>query len=358
VGTTNISDLFVTLSTPIRDVIKTIDRSGRISIALVVDDDKRLRMTITDGDIRRAIMAGISLDAPTERLLPLKALLPNPQPVTAPLGADTVALLEIMQERCVRQIPLVDEQGRPTDIVVLADLLPKQKSQVQAMIMAGGYGTRLRPLTDDVAKPMLPVGGRPILERIVGQLKEAGIHQILVSTHYKPETIVQHFGNGRAFDVELHYVQEEQPMGTGGALGMMPPPQGPILVINGDILTQMDFRAMFEFHEEQGADMTVAVRHYGLQVPYGVMECDGAHVKGVSEKPQLNFFVNAGIYVLDPAVFQYIPSEKPFHMTDLIRWLLEADRSVVSFPILEYWLDIGQPDDYARAQQDARKEEA
>jgi NDP-sugar pyrophosphorylase family protein len=171
-------------------------------------------------------------------------------------------------------------------------------------------------------------------------------------THYKSEKIVGYFGDGRAFGVELNYVNEEQPLGTGGALGLMPVPQEPLLVINGDILTQVDFRAMLAYHQEYQADMTVAVRRYEMQVPYGVIECEGPNVRRLQEKPQWGFLVNAGIYLLEPLVYQYIPNGERFNMTDLIQWLLDAGRTVVSFPIHEYWLDIGLHADYAQAQED------
>jgi NDP-sugar pyrophosphorylase family protein len=151
----------------------------------------------------------------------------------------------------------------------------------------------------------------------------------------------------------LNYVNEEQPLGTGGALGLMPPPNEPVLVINGDILTQVDFRAMLDYHQENHADLTIAVRRYEVQVPYGVIECAGSRVQRLSEKPQVGFLVNAGIYLLEPTVFQFIPQGQHFNMTDLIQWLLEANRIVVSFPVHEYWLDIGQLADYAQAQSDS-----
>ncbi len=350
----DIRELYVTGETTVRDSIKIIDRSGRISMALLVDAGERLVATITDGDIRRGIMAGFGLDSPLRDILPIKAGLPNALPVTAAAGIDPAAQLRILRERSVRQLPLLDAEGRVADIVLLADLLPPKPQEMTAVIMAGGYGSRLKPLTDDVPKPMLPVGGRPLMERTVEKLRDAGIRRIVVTTHYLPEKIMEHFGDGHDFDVTLNYLREDHPLGTGGALALVPTPEEPLLVINGDILTQVDFRAMLAYHQEHRADLTVAVRHYGIQVPYGVMECEGSLVKGVSEKPRLNFFVNAGIYLLDPGVFAFIGADRSFNMTDLIQWLLRAGKTVVSFPIIEYWLDIGQPEDYRKAQDDAK----
>ena len=348
-----IAALHVTRATPIREVIEVIDRSARLSLALLVDDGGRLEATITDGDVRRAIMHGLSLDAPTQTMLPIKARLPHPDPVTAPLGTDPATQLALMQERRVRQLPLVDPDGRVVDITLLTDLLPQEPQQMQAVIMAGGLGTRLRPLTDDLPKPMLPIGGKPLLEHIVGRLHDSGISQIVVTTHYLPQKIVEHFGDGHEFDVALEYVNEDQPLGTGGALGLIPRPSETLLVMNGDVLTSVDFEAMLAYHHEQDADLTLGVRRYGFQVPYGVVECDGGpQVLAVNEKPELSFFVNAGIYLLEPVVWSHVGEGTRLNMTDLIGRVIAAGLDVVSFPVLEYWMDIGRNEDYARAQFD------
>ena len=347
-----IAALFVAAGTPIRDVIETIDRSGRVSVALLVDDEHRLIATITDGDVRRAILTGLEIEAGVESMLPLKATLPNPEPVTAPVGIDAATALALMQERRVRQLPLVDEDRRVVDIVLLVDLIENPPESLRAVIMAGGFGTRLRPLTDHVPKPMLPVGGRPLIERIVGQLKESGIDQIVVTTHYKPEIIVDHFGDGTGFGVTMTYVQEDEPLDTGGALGLIPDVDEPLLVINGDILTQVDFRALHDFHRDCAADMTVGVRRYMFKVPYGVIENDGPRVMRIDEKPEISLFVNAGIYLMEPSIRRFVARGVRLSMTDLIQTAIDADRLVVSFPVLEYWMDVGRSDDYMQAQVD------
>lgn len=335
----------------IREAIAVIDRFGQ-GIVLVVNQDRQLLGTITDGDVRRAMLADVDLDSPINMLLARKADSPYAQPVTASVGTEREALLQMMGERSVRQVPLLDESGQVMDLITTNDLLPRQVLPLQAVIMAGGFGARLRPLTEDLPKPMLPIGERPLMEHILEQLQQAGIRQVNVTTHYKPEKIIEHFGDGRAFGVELTYVNEDQPLGTGGALGLLPTPSEPLLVINGDILTQVDLRAMLAYHQESLADMTVAVRRYDLQVPYGVIECEGTQIRRLREKPELSFLVNAGIYLLEPSVYEYIPNGQRFNMTDLIQWLLDAERTVVSFPIREYWLDIGRHADYIQAQGD------
>jgi len=205
-----------------------------------------------------------------------------------------------------------------------------------------------------VPKPMLPVGGRPLLEFIIGQLRGIGIRHVNVATNYLAEKIEDHFGNGDGFGVTINYVRENAPLGTGGALGLLGEQADPMLVINGDILTEVDYRAMFAYHREHVAEMTVAVRRYAVQVPYGVVECEGPRVRGLREKPELVFFVNAGIYLVEPSVVQLVPNNEHMNMTDLIGQLIASGKTVVSFPVCEYWLDVGHHTDYARAQEDAK----
>jgi len=198
------------------------------------------------------------------------------------------------------------------------------------------------------------MGGRPLLERIIEQIRDAGIRRVSITTHFQPEKITSHFEDGRAFGVELGYINEDVPLGTAGALALLPTPTDPLLVVNGDILTTVNFSAMLEFHREHGADLTIGVRRYEVEVPYGVVEGDGPLVTRLSEKPTYRFLVNAGIYVLDPSVHERIPRGRRFDMTDLISLLLSGGGTVVNFPIVEYWLDVGQRADYLRAEEDLR----
>lgn len=348
----SLEELQIKPSAAIRDVIECIDRSGRISLAILVDDNCALLAVLTDGDIRRGILHGLSLDASASELLPLKATLPNSVPVTAPYGTDRAVLLKLMQEKGVRQVPLLDAQRRVVDIVLLRDLMPESPAALQAVIMAGGFGKRLRPLTDNIPKPMLPIAGRPVMERLIEQLQQAGIRRVNVSTHYKPEKIIEHFGNGAAFGVEISYLNEEQPLGTGGALSLMPVPDTPVLVVNGDVVSGIDFGRMLEYHQDNQAEMTVAVTAHTIKVPYGVIDQgEGGRITGLREKPEFTLFVNAGIYLLEPTTYQFVPRGCHFNMTDLIERLISQQRTVVSFPIREYWLDIGQHADYEQAQE-------
>ncbi|MSS73601.1 MAG: CBS domain-containing protein [Candidatus Latescibacteria bacterium] len=345
----NIDHILISPDKTIRDAMDSINHNLK-GIVLVVDDSRHLLGTITDGNIRRAILAGTPLETPIRKLLGVDP--DYPRPVVARAGADRLDILGLMRQHKVRQLPLLDEEDRVVDLATLDDLLPESLSPMMAVVMAGGFGTRLRPLTENLPKPMLPVGGRPLMEHIIEGLREAGITQINVTTHYKSEVITDHFGDGRNFGVDIEYVTEDRPLGTAGALGLLKVPEQPFLVINGDILTRVDFKAMLAFHQEHDAALTVGVRQYDFKVPYGVVEAEGVEVRRITEKPVLNFFVNAGIYLLDPGTHRFIPNGQRLDMTELIDILLANGRRVVSFPICEYWLDVGQPDDYAQAQVD------
>ena len=360
---------------PVRQVMEHINRSGQ-GIAVLVDHHRRLLATVTDGDIRRAILAGIDLDLPVSHLVehrppsrtpgpitapPESHLVEHrppsrtPGPITAPPETQPAELLRLMTQYSIGHLPIVDSENRVLDMVALGELVKEYELPLTAVVMAGGSGTRLRPLTDDLPKPMLPVGDRPLLELIIEQLYQAGIRRVNLTTHYKREVIADHFGDGRGFGVEIQYVEEDQPLGTAGALALLERPDKPLLVINGDIVTRVDFRTMLDFHREHGADMTVAVRPHEFQVPYGVVETDGVTVTNITEKPMVRHFINAGIYLLNPEVCSYIPSDEPFDMPELITKLVSEGLCVVSFPIHEYWLDIGQVEDYQRAKEDAEK---
>ena len=348
---TDLANLSVGPENTIHQAIAQMNTS-RAGIVLVVDKEQRLLGTITDGDVRRAILANISLDESVSVLLDRRAMSPYAKPITAPFGADRNAMLRVLQQHSIRHLPLVDHDQRVVALVTLEEFVPEQISQPQAVIMAGGLGERLHPLTRDLPKPMLPVGDQPLMEIIIQQLEAAGIRQVNVAVHHESGKITEHFGDGRKFGVEITYLNEHRPLGTAGALGLMEPPQDTVLVINGDILTQVDFGAMVAYHREQGADLTVAVQRYEMQVPYGVVECEGPVVRRIAEKPHLQFFVNAGIYLLEPVACSFIPAGERFDMPELIQRLSDEGRAVMAFPIREYWMDIGQHADYEKAQKD------
>jgi len=330
----------------LREALQCID-AGAEGIALVVDADRKLLGTITDGDLRRAMLAGVDMDSET-----VATLLGARRPVTARAGAGAGALRKLMKDHSLRHIPLVDDAGRVIELALLRELALEDELPLTAVVMAGGLGTRLRPLTETLPKPMLPVGDRPVMEHVVEQLQKVGISRVSITTHYKPEAIKAHFGDGRRFGLEIDYVNEEEPLGTAGALGLLKQPEGPVLVINGDVLTEVNFRSMFDYHVDNQAVMTVGVRQFELQVPYGVVDLEESRVTRLDEKPTYRFFINAGVYLIEPVVFTLITGEERLDANDLIERLIADGKKVIGFPIHEYWLDVGRPEDYRQANED------
>jgi dTDP-glucose pyrophosphorylase len=327
-----------------------------LGIALVVDEDTRLEATVTDGDVRRAILLGVDLDQTVAELLATrKDHGRDGSPVTASIGTSPEQLLQMMTEYRIRQIPLLDADSRVVDIALDSDYLAATALPLEGFIMAGGFGKRLMPLTEKCPKPMLPVNGKPILEHLVDKLRTTGIQHVSISAHYLAESIVEHFHDGKDFGIHIEYVAEDQPRGTAGALAGASAGDVPLLVINGDIMTSIDFRAMLEFHREHTADMTVAVQQHEVRIPHGVITTDGIDAVRIVEKPALRHFVNAGIYLIQPSVRQMVPQDRAFDMPELITNLISANKRVICFPIREYWLDVGQMEEYERASSDAAR---
>jgi len=347
----DIKKISVGVESSIEETIKAIQKGG-MGIAIVIDDQQQLVATITDGDIRRAILKKVSLDDKVGKLIK-SPLLKLPKTTVVPVGATHEEILKIMKEEVLRHIPIVDEKGRIVELMWISELIEEEFSiPVSAVVMAGGKGKRLHPLTKDIPKPMLSLEDRPLMERTIEGLRKAGIAKVNIATHYKSEVITEHFGNGDTFGVDINYINEDQPLGTAGALGLMEPPDNSTLIVNGDILTQLDFRALFDFHRFHKAVMTVGVRKCELKVPYGVIEIEDVEVKDIIEKPVQSFIINAGIYLLEPIAYNYIPKKRHFDMTDLVSCLLKANHKVICFPIQEYWLDIGHPENYQQVKED------
>jgi dTDP-glucose pyrophosphorylase/CBS domain-containing protein len=330
----------------ISEAMAQLDKAGTGAL-LICDKVRHLIGLLTDGDFRRAILQRKPLSDPC-------ATIASSHPITAPVSVPSSEALRLMKEHDISQLPLVDSGGNVQKLILSEDLVPSRELALSAVVMAGGFGTRLLPLTEKVPKPMLPVGGRPLLELTIAQLRRAGIKNVNVTTHYLSETISDHFGTGEMFGVRLNYLQEEHPLGTAGGIKLLKQFDDTMLVINGDVLTGAPFGAMLDYHRSYHADLTIGVRKYEVQVPFGVVECEDVHVKKLEEKPFLSFFINAGTYLIEPAVCDFIPGGQPFDMTELISKLIEAGRIVVSFPIMEYWLDMGRHEDYAKAQEDVQ----
>jgi dTDP-glucose pyrophosphorylase len=329
----------------VREAMERLD-AARTQIVLVIDPDGRLLGTVTDGDIRRAILRQTDLDASVEEVM-------NAHPVTARSGAHPEALVGIMRDRQVHQLPLVDESGRVTGLELLDRLMASPPRENAAVLMAGGLGSRLRPLTETTPKPLLEIGGRPLLETIIETLAEHGFRRLYLSVNYRADQIEAHFGDGKARGLRIDYLREDTFLGTAGALSLLPePPEAPLLVMNGDILTTLDFGQLMDFHDAQDADLTMCIRQISTRVPYGVVDLDENRIVAITEKPEQQHFVNAGIYVLDPGVVAGIAAGRRLDMTELAQEVSAGGRTVAAFPIREYWLDIGQPADYERAQAD------
>ncbi len=352
--TFDIQSLIVSPRHNLQECIEALNQTGK-GIVLVTDDARRLLDTITDGDIRRAILWGIPLDRPVSELLARRAKSPYPAPITAPLDADRDSLLNRMQARKIRHIPLLDDQNRIAGLALLEELLPEQALPVQAVILASGQARQLHPLVEDLPKPMLPVGNRPLLELTIRQLRQAGIRHVNLTTHYKSETIVRHFGDGHDYGMEIRYLDERQPLGDAGALSLLDTPAEPVLVINGDVVTHVNYRALLDFHREQQADMTVAVRQYEFNIPYGVVQTEGSAITQMEDKPTLHRFVNAGIYLINPELLASIPKGQPYAISAWINQLVADGRRVASFPLHEYWLDIHEYQDYQQVLADAER---
>lgn len=333
----------------IRDAIEVIERS-RSFIAAVVDEKGLLQGVVSDGDIRRALLAGYSLDDSVARAMTIKPLLGY-------MNSTNKELQHRMFELGVAALPVVDSRGHFIHIVQVNDehatlgVASLADQYWGAVIMAGGEGRRLRPMTANLPKPMLPVGGMPLLERQIRGMVLRGIRRIFISTNYLGHMIENHFGDGSDFNAEIVYLREKVKLGTAGALSLMPKcPEGPLLVINGDILTTSDYGRMLDFHCENGDFLTVATIDYRIEIPFGVIRTSGVRAIGLEEKPSQHHLCNAGIYVLSPAVLDMVPHGCFYNMTDLITNAIAEKRPVSVFPIHEYWTDIGNPKDLLDAQ--------
>lgn len=341
----DVRNLLLRADASLLEAFRTID-AGAIRIALVVDENRSLLATVTDGDIRRGLLRGMTLDTPVRQVM-------HTSPHKLQVGYSREVAIELMRRLTIYHLPVVEADGRVVGIEVFEELVAPHDAGVWVVLMAGGLGTRLRPLTDELPKPMLPVGGRPLLETLVRNFEAQGFREIYLSVNYKAEVIHAHFADGLDFGVSIKYLVESERLGTAGALSLLSQrPPGPIIVMNGDVLTNINFRTLIEFHREQRAQATMCVREYSFQVPYGVVQTDGMHLTRISEKPMKSFFVNAGVYVVEPQVLDLLPKGEPCDMPNLFERVIGSDGTAAVFPIHEYWADIGRIDDLERAQDD------
>lgn len=336
-------DTLVPLNSTIRDVILTLN-TNQMQIVLVVDESQKLRGTVTDGDIRRGLLKGYALDDQVGQVM-------NSSPTVGFLKQSRESLLSLMRQKQLMHIPIVDEYGAVKGIEIFSEMIRPTERKNPIILMVGGLGTRLRPLTDDCPKPMLKVGGKPLLETIIESFMAYGFRHFYLSVNYKAEMIRDYFGDGSRFGIEIQYIHENKRLGTAGALSLLELDQHeePLIVMNGDLLTKVNFLQLLDFHSEHKSLGTMCVRDYEYQVPYGVINIDKHRLVRIDEKPIYRYFVNAGIYVLEPHAVQLIPKDCFYDMPTLFEKLVEFNYETCVFPIREYWLDIGRMDDFDRA---------
>lgn len=338
-------NVLISPDTAIMKAIEIID-AGALQIALVVDGDQKLLGTISDGDVRRAILKGISLDNPVSEIM-------FTEPTVAYCHESRETVLAAMKTRQLRQIPIVDQDRHVVGLDVWDELINIQERDNIVVFMAGGLGKRLGELTKDCPKPLLRVGDKPVLETILGNCIEYGFKRFYISVNYKAEMVKEYFGDGSRWGVSIGYIEEKKQLGTAGALGLLPEiPTLPMLVMNGDVLTKINFKHLMEFHEGHKTVATMCVREYEFQVPFGVVQVDNHKLKHIQEKPIHRFFVNAGIYVLNPEAVALVPRNEHLDMPSLFDRLLQQEHETTAFPIREYWLDIGRTDDFEKANGD------
>lgn len=324
----------------VRDAISLIDRGG-LKIAIILNKNDEMIGVICDGDIRRGLLNGFTLDSSLLEITKKNCVTASPE-------ATKKEIRNMMKEHGISQIPIVSKQNKLIGLEVSDDILPDEENYSlsnYAILMAGGRGSRLSPLTDNCPKPLIPINGKPILEIILEQCINSGIKNFYISVHYLAEKIINHFGDGSKWNVNINYLREENPLGTAGGLKLLPDLiKEPIIVINGDVLTRANFRDILHYHFINSAEITICARDHILSSPYGVIEVEGITYKSMKEKPSFRHLVNAGIYVLNPSVIDLIKKNKYFDMPDLIELKKKREDRIIVYPIHEYWLDIGKPE--------------
>lgn len=338
----NIDQLLISPTSSILEALHIIDE-GQVQIALVTDSNQRLIGTVTDGDIRRGILRGVDLSSEVRLIMKM-------DPVTSREGDSKEIIFAKMKNYNLKQIPVIDRHGSIVRLDLLDEIIKYDRCNNWVVIMAGGLGSRLGELTRDTPKPLLKVGTKPILEVILENFITNGFHRFIISVNYKAEMIMDYFGDGLKWGIKILYLQENKRLGTAGALSLLPfTPENPIIVMNGDLLTKVNFQQLLDFHTDTKAKATMCVREYEFQVPYGVVKVNNHQLQSIEEKPLQRFFISGGIYVISPEVLQYIPEDTFYDMPSLFDELLKRNASTSAFPIREYWMDIGRVDDFERA---------
>lgn len=335
-------DVIIQPKTTILETMKIIDATT-MQFAAVVDVNMFLLGTVTDGDIRRGILKGLSLDTSISEVM-------NTSPICEREGYKSLYYKKRMRERKLKQLPLISSDNLLQRIVFSDELELTTKKANKVLLMVGGLGTRLRPLTDTIPKPMLNIGSKPIVETIMESFKNYGFTNFILSVNYKKEIIMDYFQDGTHLGVNIEYIEETKRLGTAGALSLLSEkPSEPFFVMNGDLLTKVNFEQLLDFHYETNSTATMCVREYEYQIPYGVIETENHQLLSIIEKPIHKSFVNAGIYVLNPSALEQVPKGEFYDMPELYKRLMKEQEKVSAFPVREYWLDIGRLDDYEQA---------
>jgi len=330
----------------VRQILERLDKLAADAIIFLVDDQKRMVGSITDGDIRRGLIKGLTLEDEVTKFVQ-----PNPKF----FKKDVFNIDDLIKWRLnnYKIIPVLDAEDKICDVVNFR--IQKSFLPIDAIIMAGGEGTRLRPLTLDTPKPLLKVGGKPIIEYNVDRLREFGIRNLSISINYLGEQLISYFEDGSQKEMNIKYVEEETPLGTIGAARQVEEFFNDyVLVMNSDLLTNVDFEEMFQELVSKDADMIVATVPYEVNIPYGVIELEGDEIVNLKEKPTYTYYSNAGIYIFKKTHIQKIPKNEHFNATDLMEALYNGDGKVIQYPILDYWLDIGKHHDFEKAQKDVK----
>lgn len=329
----------------VENVMRLIEASFS-KCAIVVDENRYLLGTITDGDVRRGLIRGVSLSSPCSEVM-------FKTPTVGHVNDARTKLMAIMTGGLLRQLPVVDDDNIVRSLILLEELSDTQRKDNWVVLMAGGRGKRLAPLTDEMPKPLLKVGSKPILETILESFVEHGFHKFFISVNYKAQMIRDHFGDGSKWGVDICYLEEDEPLGTGGALSLLPgKPAMPVLLMNGDILTNVNWHALLNFHHECDDKVTMCVREFTLNIPFGVIEIDGHTITSLREKPSHHHYVNAGVYVIDPDIIEHVPESTFTDITDIFEPLMGQSAGVSAFLINEYWMDIGRMDDFFKANEE------
>ena len=331
----------------LQQAIRNLDDSA-LQFALVVSPDGVLLGTLTDGDIRRGLLSGLDLSSSLDSIIRHEPLVVPPE-----MSRDTV--LQLMHANRIHQLPVVDETRHVVGLHLWDELMTPGLRPNLMVIMAGGQGTRLRPHTENCPKPLLPVGGKPMLEHIIERAKADGFRHFILAIHYLGHMIEDHFGDGSRWQVKIEYLREESPLGTAGALGLLAPrPAHPFVVSNGDVLTDIRYGELLDFHCRHGAAATMAVRLHEWQHPFGVVRTNGVDIVGFEEKPVARSHINAGIYVLEPAALDTLSAGEACDMPTLYARLQEGSARTIVYPMHEPWLDVGRAADYSAAQEKVR----